>query len=72
MTDRGDQGRKNMLHIRHIESVEPADAPVTEMVLSDRLIALAQDADRAGFRGAAGSLVRLACAVFDEVGATRH
>jgi hypothetical protein len=45
---------------------------VTEMVLSDRLIALAQDADRAGFRGAAGSLVRLACAVFDEVGATRH
>lgn len=61
-----------MLHIRHIVAVESAGAPVTELVLSDRLIALAQDAERAGFRGAAGSLVQLACAVFDEAGETRH
>lgn len=61
-----------MLHIRHIVAVEPAGAPVTEMILSDRLIALARDAERAGFRDAAGSLVRLACAVFDEAGETHH
>ncbi len=58
-----------MLHIRHIEVLP---GTVTELTLSDRLIALAEDADRAGFRAAAASLVRLACAVFDEAGDTRH
>lgn len=52
-----------MLHIRLVETPAPA---VTELTLADRLIALAMDADRAGFLSAAAHLVRLACAVFDE------
>ncbi|MGH7118515.1 MAG: hypothetical protein ACREFP_05950 [Acetobacteraceae bacterium] len=36
------------------------------LVLIDRLIALAEEADRAGMERAAGSLVRLAYAVCDE------
>ena len=39
---------------------------VSPLVLSDRLITLAQDADRAGFTGTAEQLVTLACTVFDE------
>jgi hypothetical protein len=39
---------------------------VSPLVLSDRLISLAQDADRAGYTGTAEQLVSLACAVFDE------
>ncbi len=39
---------------------------VSPLVLSDRLIALAQDADRAGYTGTAEQLVCLACTVFDE------
>lgn len=58
-----------MLHIRDIEGPW---RPVTELTLADRLITLAEDADRAGFRYAAANLVRLACAVFDEAGETRH
>ncbi|HKM62899.1 MAG TPA: hypothetical protein VJY39_10450 [Acidisphaera sp.] len=40
--------------------------PVSALVLSDRLITLAQAADNAGLRGAATRLVQLAHAVFDE------
>ena len=36
------------------------------LILSDRLITLAQAADRAGFTDTAGRLVTLACSVFDE------
>ncbi len=39
---------------------------VSPLVLADRLISLAQDADRAGLRGPAVDLVRLAMAMFDE------
>jgi hypothetical protein len=39
---------------------------VSPLVLSDRLIALAKDADRAGYSGTAEQLVGLACSVFDE------
>jgi hypothetical protein len=60
-----------MLHIDQIRPVEPSTAPVTELTLSDRLIALAKDAERAGFRKAAEGLVRLACDVFDEAGVQR-
>ncbi len=56
-----------MLHIDQIRSVEASPERVTELTLSDRLIALAKEAERAGFRGAAERLVRLACDVFDEV-----
>lgn len=36
------------------------------MVLSDRLLSLAQDAERAGYRGTAESLLDLAHSVFDD------
>jgi hypothetical protein len=48
----------------HVEvSLKPA---VSELILSDRLIALAEDADRAGYTHTAERLVTLACSVFDE------
>ena len=50
----------------------PRRASVSPLVLSDRLIALAQDADRAGYTGTAEQLVSLACAVFDEAPEPRH
>ena len=50
--------------------VNSALKPVSPLVLSDRLITLAQDADRAGFAATAEHLVTLACSVFDE--APRH
>jgi hypothetical protein len=40
--------------------------PVTPLVLADRLIALAQEADRAGYAQSATRLLGLAYAVFDE------
>lgn len=40
--------------------------PFSPLVLADRLIALAQDADRAGYQRSATSLLDLAYAVFDE------
>ena len=40
--------------------------PVTSLMLADRLISLAQDADRAGYTRSATSLLGLAYAVFDE------
>ena len=44
----------------------PLDPPVSALVLSDRLITLAQAADHAGLRGTATRLVRLAHSVLDE------
>jgi hypothetical protein len=38
----------------------------SELVLSDRLITLAKDADRAGYIDTAEHLLTLACSVFDE------
>jgi hypothetical protein len=56
-----------MLDTNEIRSREGASAEmVTELTLSDRLIALAKDAERAGFKLPAERLVRLACDVFDE------
>jgi hypothetical protein len=46
--------------------------PVSELVLSDRLISLAEDADRAGYTDTAESLVALACSVFDEASRKPH
>ena len=45
---------------------------VTELVLSDRLIALAQDADQAGYTDTAEHLLTLACSVFDEAAKKPH
>ena len=47
-------------------------SPCSELVLSDRLIALAQDADRAGYPDTAEHLVSLACSVFDEASRKSH
>ncbi len=47
-------------------------ATVSELVLSDRLIALAQDADRAGYTDTAEHLLSLACGVFDEAAKRPH
>lgn len=41
-------------------------ANISPLVVSDRLISLAQQCDSAGFRGVASHLVELACAVFDD------
>ncbi|MGC1413416.1 MAG: hypothetical protein WA864_31240 [Acetobacteraceae bacterium] len=45
---------------------------VSELILSDRLIALAEDADRAGYTTTAEQLVTLACTVFDEAANKPH
>jgi hypothetical protein len=57
---------------RSSSSRQAARIPVSPLILSDRLITLAQDADRAGFTGAAEKLVNLACAVLDEAPRPAH
>jgi hypothetical protein len=59
-----------MLHTTQIDTTPRR--PVSELVLSDRLIALAQDADRAGYTGTAEHLLTLACSVFDEAPRKPH
>ena len=51
--------------------VEARLASVSPMVIADRLITLAQEADRAGYRTAASSLVTLMYSVLDEPHSTR-
>jgi hypothetical protein len=45
---------------------------VSELVLSDRLIALAEAADHAGYTDTAERLMTLACSVFDEAPCKPH
>ena len=45
---------------------------VSVLVLSDRLIGLAEAADRAGYTDTADHLVTLACSVFDEAPRRPH
>ena len=47
-------------------------APVSPLVLADRLISLARDADRAGYASSASMLVELAYSVFDEMPVKPH
>ncbi len=47
-----------------IQSTKPIT--VSPLVLADRLISLAQEADRAGYAQSASTLLGLAYAVFDE------
>ncbi len=48
-------------------TLQPIREPnVSPLVLADRLISLAQDADRAGYAASARRLVGIALAVFDE------
>ena len=54
-------------------NIEASRKPaVSELVLSDRLIALAEAADRAGYTDTAERLVTLACSVFDEAPRKPH
>ena len=48
------------------ETTTPIAMPFSPLVLADRLITLAQDADRAGYQDSATRLLGLAYAVFDE------
>ncbi len=48
------------------------EPPVSDLMLSDRLIALAEDAERAGYTDTAERLVTLACSVFDEAPRKPH
>jgi len=57
----------------HATSTQAAASPrVSPLVLSDRLITLAEAADRAGYTETAEQLVTLACSVFDEAPRRRH
>ena len=50
----------------------PRRSYCNELVLSDRLITLAEDADRAGYIDTAEMLLTLACSVFDEARRKPH
>jgi len=54
-----------MIQFSHAEAVP--HVATSPLVLSDRLLTLAEDADRAGFQVTAERLVHLAHGVFDEV-----
>lgn len=49
-------------------SLQPATplVPFSPLILSDRLITLAKDADRAGYPDTAEQLITLACSVLDQ------
>jgi hypothetical protein len=50
-----------------------APKPVfSELVLSDRLLTLAEAADKAGYSDSAEQLITLACTVFDEAPKKPH
>ncbi|WP_158742098.1 hypothetical protein [Acidisphaera sp. L21] len=49
----------------NLQTAKPTP-PVSPLILADRLISLAQDADRAGYAESASRLLGLAYAVFDE------
>ncbi len=57
-----------------MQTTETAKAaiPISPLVLADRLISLAQDADRAGYPDSAVRMLGLAYAVFDEQPAQRN
>ena len=51
-------------------AVQAADAHMSLLVISDRLLTLAQEAERAGLMDSADLLVRLAHEVFDDEAGT--
>ncbi len=50
----------------------PTSPTVSPLVLADRLITLAREADRAGYTDSASRLVGMALAVFDETPRRKH
>ena len=65
-----DQEEPVMTYMTRIES-QPETA-FSPLMLSDRLLTLAEDADKAGFRTAAESLLSLASKVLDRPARVRH
>ncbi len=55
-----------------LQSAATIPSPVSPLVLADRLIALAREADRAGYTDSASRLVGMALAVFDETPQRKH
>jgi len=53
-------------HISHTAAFTTAAPPISPLMLSDHLLRLAEEADSAGFRGAAEYLLDLASDVLDE------
>jgi hypothetical protein len=60
-----------MMHLTATD-VRGKDVVISELILSDRLIALAEDADHAGYTATAERLLKLACSVFDEAPGHPH
>lgn len=59
----------SLIHVPSAQTVAPPSLNfrvVSPLMLGDRLLALAEDADRAGLRRPAARLLRLAYAVYDE------
>jgi len=57
----------------HMTRIVPQNEPsFSPLLLSDRLLTLAEDADKAGFRTAAESLLSLASEVLDQPARLRH
>jgi hypothetical protein len=56
----------------NLQSTQTNSVPVSPLVLADRLITLAREADRAGYTDSASRLVSMALAVFDETPKRKH
>lgn len=54
------------------QTATPRTTQTSPLVLSDHLIRLAQEADRAGYTSTARRLITLACNVFDEPAQSAH
>jgi hypothetical protein len=61
---------RTMSRMTHIGS--PHEPVFSPLLLSDRLLTLAEDADKAGYRTAAESLLFLASKVLDQPSLQRH
>ena len=51
---------------------DPTDRPFSPLMLADRLLSLAQDAERAGFTGTASNLVAEMFEVLDSAAPVQH
>ena len=58
--------------MQNLDAPSHASVTISPLVLADRLISLAQDADRAGYLDSATRLLGLAYAVFDEQPRSRN
>jgi hypothetical protein len=55
-----------------LQSPATLPPPVSPLMLADRLISLARDADLAGYTDSASRLIGMALAVFDETPQRKH